>query len=85
MTKKEAATYTLEQILANEKPEALIKELSFENGLKLLEELVSKVESGSLPLDKAISSYERGALVVEQLKALLAGAEGKLQVLQKGK
>jgi len=56
--------------------------LAFEKGLKLLEELVQGVESGSLPLEKSIRAYERGALLMNHLKSLLEGAEQKLKVLQ---
>ena len=56
--------------------------LAFEKGLKLLEELVQGVESGSLPLEKSIRAYERGAVLMNYLKSLLEGAEQKLKVLQ---
>lgn len=77
-----AKTLGFEDMLAD-KAEAKIHELSFEEGLKLLEELVAKVESGSLPLDRSVLAYERGVLLMEHLRGLLAGAEKKLQVLQK--
>ena len=54
----------------------------FEKGLKLLEELVQGVEAGTLPLEKSIRAYERGALLMNYLKGLLEGAEQKLKVLQ---
>ena len=76
---------TLDDLLMDKKPEGVLKEVSFENGLKLLEELVARVESGSLGLDKAVSSYERGVALVEHLKQHLNGAEEKLRTLQKGK
>jgi exodeoxyribonuclease VII small subunit len=75
---------TLDELLGEKKPETLLKDVSFENGLKLLEELVARVESGSLALDKAILSYERGAALIELLKNHLSGAEDKLRTLQKG-
>jgi exodeoxyribonuclease VII small subunit len=74
---------TFEDLL-QDKADARVKDLSFEDGLKLLEELVGKVESGSLPLDRSVLAYERGVLLMEHLRSLLAGAEKKLQVLQKG-
>ncbi len=81
--KGESKQITLVELLKSEDPGSIIKDLSFEAGLKLLEELVAKVEAGSLPLDQAISSYEKGAKVIEQLRALLSGAEEKLKVLGK--
>lgn len=74
---------TLDELLGSDEPQKLVKGLPFESGLKLLEELVGRVETGAMPLDKAISSYERGALIIEQLRLLLSGAEEKLKVLQK--
>jgi exodeoxyribonuclease VII small subunit len=58
-----------------------ISKLSFEQALGLLEGVVTGVESGSLPLDQAIGSYERGTELVQHLRGLLAGAEEKLRML----
>ncbi|NDC37731.1 MAG: exodeoxyribonuclease VII small subunit [Proteobacteria bacterium] len=65
------------------KAQPLLSELSFEDGLKLLDELVQKVESGALPLETAIHSYEKGAKLIERLRGLLSGAEEKLELLSK--
>lgn len=75
-------TLSIKDLLA-EGGQDKLKDIPFEAGLKLLEELVSKVESGSLPLDKSILSYERGVALIEHLRALLSGAEQKLKVLQR--
>jgi exodeoxyribonuclease VII small subunit len=61
-----------------------VKLLSFEQALSLLEGVVTAVESGSLPLDQAIGSYERGTQLVQHLRALLSGAEEKLRILGEG-
>lgn len=74
---------TVKELLSAEDSDALISELSFENGLKLLEELVEKVESGSLALDSAVNSYEKGVAIIAKLRSLLEGAEAKLKVLKK--
>ena len=73
---------TLKSLLSAEDPSAIIAELSFEKGLSLVEELVSQVESGEITLDGAVTSYERGTLVLEHLKKLLSGAEAKLEKLK---
>lgn len=78
-----AKQFDLEALLAEENITGRLAELKFESGLKLLEELVAKVESGSLPLDAAVSSYEKGAQLVAHLRSLLSGAEEKLKLLQK--
>lgn len=78
-----AKEITLEEILSSDKVEGKIKDLTFEQGLKLLSELVNSVEGGSQPLERSIASYERGVMLVEQLRKQLSGAEEKLKVLKK--
>jgi exodeoxyribonuclease VII small subunit len=75
---------TLEALLSGEVSEDQVNALSFEQALKLLEEVVTSVESGSLPLDRAIGSYERGTSLIKHLRKLLSGAEEKLRVLNQG-
>jgi exodeoxyribonuclease VII small subunit len=75
---------TLEELLTLDEPREAIAKLPFEHALKLLEELVTLVESGSLPLDRSLASYERGVKLITHLRALLTGAEERLRVLQKG-
>lgn len=52
-----------------------IKDMSFEDALKELEGIVTKLERGDAPLEDSISIYERGA-------ALKAHCEGKLKSAQ---
>jgi exodeoxyribonuclease VII small subunit len=75
---------TLEAIQKGEVSDDVLSSLSFEQALKLLEEVVGAVESGSLPLEQAIGSYEKGTVLVQHLRKLLSGAEEKLRVLGKG-
>ena len=72
---------TLEALLSGDVSEEQVNGLSFEQALKLLEEVVTSVESGSLPLDRAIGSYEHGTSLIKHLRKLLSGAEEKLRVL----
>ena len=78
-----AKPMTLKDILLEEDVSSKLAEVSFEDGLKILDELVEKVESGTLALDKSILSYEKGVMLIEHLRKQLAGAEAKLKVLQK--
>ncbi|NMC62114.1 MAG: exodeoxyribonuclease VII small subunit [SAR324 cluster bacterium] len=71
----------LETLLTSDKLE--LKNLSFEQGLKLLEELVAKVEEGTLPIDSAMNAYEKGVSLIEHLQGQLNGAEEKLKILRK--
>ncbi len=49
-----------------------ISEMTFEDALGALEEVVRQLESGEVPLDDSIALYERG----EKLRAALSGAAG---------
>lgn len=75
---------TLEALIGGAISEEQIAGLTFEQALRLLEEVVLSVESGSLPLDRAIGSYEHGSALIKHLRKLLSGAEEKLRVLNQG-
>lgn len=75
----------VQDLLNAEARDQVIAELSFEEGLLLLEELVGQVESGSLPLQQAIFAYERGVGLVDHLRTMLNAAEEKLKILQQDK
>ena len=76
-----AEKLTVEKILESEFSEEKMKTLRFEEGLKIVEEIVSRVETGTLSLDSALQAYERGSVLIDHLRGLLEGAEAKLQVL----
>ena len=78
-----AAKVTVKDVLGSENPAEVVKKLNFEDGLRVLDELVNSVEQGATPLEQAVVSYERGVQLLAHLKSLLSGAEEKLKVLQK--
>lgn len=55
----------------------------FEQVIGELQELVDRLETGNLPLDKALELYERGVKLASQGNALLEGAERRVEELQK--
>ena len=55
----------------------------FEQSLQKLETLVKNLESGSLPLEEALSSFQEGVGLVKNCQTLLAQAEQKVEVLVK--
>ena len=71
----------LKNLLGKEFKE-LKEQISFESGTKLLEELVTQVESGELPLEQSITAYTKGAELLEHLKGLLGEAEAKLEMVK---
>jgi exodeoxyribonuclease VII small subunit len=82
--KTEGKAITLQDVMEGKVGPSEISQLRFEEALSLLEGVVAAVESGSLPLDQAIGSYERGTQLVQHLRGLLSGAEEKLRMLNEG-
>jgi len=60
-----------------------MKEKSFEEALKELEQIVLSMESGSLPLDDSIKKYEDGIKLARFCKSRLDKAEKKIEILIK--
>ena len=55
-----------------------VGEMSFEDAMKELEDVVAKLESGDVPLEDSIKLYERGAALKEHCQKKLAEAEEKV-------
>lgn len=55
----------------------------FETSLHKLEALVKNLESGSLPLEDALTAFQEGVGLVKNCQNLLAQAEQKVEVLIK--
>ena len=53
----------------------------FEASLAELEALVARMESGELPLDEALRSFERGVQLTRECQAALQAAQQRVQVL----
>ena len=60
-------------------------ELSFEDALKRLEEIVRKLESGETPLDDAIELYGEGDRLRQLCEARLQAAQAKIEKIQLGR
>lgn len=54
---------------------------SFEDALEELENMVETMESGQLPLEKLISSYERGAALINHCESALGDARKRLELI----
>ena len=55
-----------------------LAQMSFEDALRSLEEVVAKLERGDVPLDQSIALYERGAALRARCEAKLKEAEEKV-------
>lgn len=58
-----------------------VDELSFEDALRELEQVVGQLERGEVPLDQSIALYERGAALKARCEAKLKEAEEKVAKL----
>lgn len=65
-------------------PNPEIAALSYEDGLKELDALIKKLESGSIDLADSIASYERGAALAAHCSHLLEATEQKVERLVLG-
>jgi exodeoxyribonuclease VII small subunit len=60
------------------------KTVNLEKSLADLESLVEELESGDLPLDKAMKKFEQGIKLTRNCQAALKDAEQKVEILLKG-
>ena len=63
-------------------PQAREPQPSFDTGLDRLEALVQKLEGGSLGLEEALSVFEEGVKLSQQLQGQLAEAQRRVEVLK---
>ncbi|WMQ73959.1 MAG: Exodeoxyribonuclease 7 small subunit [Sodalis sp.] len=54
---------------------------SFETALKGLEQIVTRLESGELPLEQALNEFEEGVQLARQGQKTLQQAEQRVQIL----
>jgi len=59
------------------------KTVNLEKSLSDLEELIEELESGELPLDKAMKKFEEGIKLTRGAQAALKDAEQKVEILLK--
>ena len=53
----------------------------FEEDLKKLEDIVSKLEKGDAPLEESIKMFEEGIKLTKTLQKTIDDAEGKIKVV----
>ncbi|MDN5872650.1 MAG: exodeoxyribonuclease VII small subunit, partial [Nitrococcus sp.] len=56
-------------------------ELDFEQALRELEDLVGRMEAGSLSLEESLKSFERGIELTRACQKALREAEQKIEIL----
>ena len=55
-----------------------MSELTFEQSLQQLEQIVSQLERGDVPLEEALDAFQKGMVLSKQCKEQLANAEKTL-------
>ena len=61
------------------KQKAKVEEMSFEQSLRELEEIVSRLERGDVELEQSIAIYERGEALRGHCDQLLKKAEARIE------
>lgn len=61
-----------------------VEEMSFEEALKELETVVTRLERGEATLDESIALYERGNALRSHCAARLKAAEDRVAMIQQG-
>lgn len=60
------------------------RKLSFEDAMKRLEEIVSHLEKGDIPLEESIRLFEEGSGLLALCSTQLEEAEQKVSLLRRG-
>lgn len=63
--------------MADQKPD--IENLSFEDALRALEDVMRKLEGGEVPLDQSIDLYERGEALRAHCQKRLDAAQARIE------
>ncbi|MDD3798574.1 MAG: exodeoxyribonuclease VII small subunit [Novosphingobium sp.] len=61
-----------------------ISQLSFEDALRALEDVVRRLESGEVPLDESIDLYERGEALRLHCQKRLDAAQARIEKIVTG-
>ncbi len=70
--------------MTDKKIDGPIAELTFEQALAALEQVVSQLEGGQVPLEQSIALYERGDALKRHCEAKLGEAELKVEKIVAG-
>ena len=58
--------------------------VSYETALQEIEQLVTRLESGDMPLEQLLTQYQRGAELLKFCRDRLEAVEGQIKVLDQG-
>jgi len=69
---------------ATAQPTSTTTPVSYEAALLELEQLVSRLESGEMPLEQLLGGYQRGAQLLQFCRDQLQAVENQISVLDAG-
>lgn len=58
-----------------------VEEMTFEEAMRELEQVVGQLERGDVPLEESIKLYERGAALKKRCEERLKAAEEKVEAI----
>ena len=61
-----------------------ISQMSFEDALRALEDVVRRLEGGEVPLEESIGHYERGEALRRHCQARLDAAQARIEKIVQG-
>jgi exodeoxyribonuclease VII small subunit len=62
-----------------------ISKMSFEEAIKELTDIVSKIEQGKIPLQDSLEQYEKGMALIKHCKSILEKAEKRIEKISEEK
>ena len=65
--------------MAKEENQNDVSELSFEDAIKDLTQIVAKIEGGQTALDESIDQYAHGMALIKHCRSILQAAEKKIE------
>ncbi len=69
--------------MAKEEIKNDISKLTFEQAIKQLTDIVSKIEQGKIPLQDSLEQYEKGMALIKHCKGILEKAEKRIEKISK--
>ncbi len=69
--------------MAKDDREKAPSELGFEEAIKELTGIVSRIEQGEIPLQESLEQYERGMSLIKHCRGILQEAEKRIETISK--
>lgn len=69
--------------MADKKKKPNVNKMSFEEAIKELTNIVSKIEQGQIPLQDSLEQYEKGMALIKQCRTILQKAEERIEKISK--